>query len=345
MTYAYRFAFTISLFVLSSVAAGCGPSSGKSNPANLDELLNRFFTILCKEEVSCGSMPDQATCLASVQKDTTEFATLRADIASGKVRYDSVQGGACMDYFERVYGGACTRSALAAATATPTDACNAFLVGSVADGGACFSSSECVSTDCALTDTSCSRSDACCAGTCTAKPTPIPLGGDCSALTAGQSCATGSICITNSSTGARTCAAPSKVKGTTCAGFYDCASPLYCDTDAATGTGTCQPAAATGAACNPAVTFGSCDDNNDYCDKTTGKCTRRLAVGAACDSSQYNCVGYATCLGGMCSPASPERGACDTVNGPSCLGDLECSTTTNTCGFTASAGACVPSGV
>ena len=94
MAHAHRFAFTISLVSSALLAAGCGPSSGKSNPANIDDFLNRFFTVLCKEEVSCGSMPDQATCLASVQRDTTELATLRADIASGKVRYDSVQGGA-----------------------------------------------------------------------------------------------------------------------------------------------------------------------------------------------------------------------------------------------------------
>jgi hypothetical protein len=138
---------------------------------------------------------------------------------------------------------------------------------------------------------------------------------------------------------------PSKVKGTTCASFFECASPLYCDMDATTGTGTCQPAAATGAACNPDVRFGSCDDNKDYCEASTATCTRVGAVGAACDSTQYNCLGYATCLGGTCVAMSSERGTCDTANGPGCLGDLECSATTNTCGFTASAGACVPSGV
>jgi hypothetical protein len=81
------------------------------------------------------------------------------------------------------------------------------------------------------------------------------------------------------------------------------------------------------------VSFGACDDLRDYCDKTTAKCTRLMAVGASCDPAQSNCIGYASCLGGACVAMSPERGACDAANGPTCLGDLECSPPTSTCGF------------
>ena len=318
------------------VCAGCGPSS-HGNPGDLDAYITQFEDALCKLDVACGSMPDVTTCKATLQFDSTELATLRADVASGKVRYDAAKAGACIDYINQVYGGPCTRSALSARgadTATDSDVCEQVIVGSVADGGACFSSFECTSGSCKPADTTCSRSLACCVGSCAAKPTPIPVGGDCSAPQPGQLCATGSSCLpTGAVGGAATCQAPSTVAGASCTSLYDCASPLFCSRDTGSATGTCQPPAATGAACNATVTYGSCDDVRDYCDATTSKCTRRGGVGAACDVTTANCLGYATCLGGTCVAMSTERGACNTADGPNCLGDLECSTTTSTCGF------------
>src|SRR6266496_2025002 len=112
------------------VVAGCGGGSGHAAPGDLDAFLTQFFNVVCGLDVSCGSMPDVATCEASLQRDSTEFATVRADIASGKVRYDSAKASACIDYYHRVFGGACTWSALAAAnTTTGSEACGEFLVG------------------------------------------------------------------------------------------------------------------------------------------------------------------------------------------------------------------------
>ena len=319
-----------------TVVAGCGGGSGHTPPADFDAFLTQFLDTLCTLDVGCGSMPDMATCRATLQTDSTEFDTLRADIASGKVRFDSASASACIDYANHLYAGPCTLSMIAANTATAGEnVCGKFLVGSVAEGGACFSSYECVSATCTLTDTTCLRTRQCCAGTCaaaTAKPTPIPAGGDCSAPLAGQDCVAGAYCRANGTS--QTCQVPSKVVGTACtSAILDCASPLFCALDTAGGTGTCQPAAATGAPCNTVSSYGVCDDLRDYCDKTTAKCTPRIAVGAACDTTAANCVGYASCLGGTCVAMSTERGACNDANGPSCLGDLECSATTSTCGF------------
>jgi hypothetical protein len=314
--------------------AGCGPSSSHGNPADLDAYLAQFADALCNLDVSCGSMPDVATCKATLRLDSTEIATVRADIASGKAHYDAAMAGACMDYVKRIYGGPCTRSALASVDTTAGDeVCSKVIVGSVADGGACFSAAECASANCAEADTTCLRSRACCAGTCAAKPTPIPVGGDCSALQPGQSCAAGSSCFSTGSAGSSTCQVPSKVAGTSCTSTLECASPLFCARDSSSATGTCQPSGATGAACNATATYGACDDLRDYCDPTTAKCTRRGAAGAACDAAAGTCIGYTSCLGGTCVAMSPERGACNTTDGPTCLGDLECSSQTFTCGF------------
>ena len=329
MAYFNRLSIASTLFVS---LAGCGPSSSHGNPSDLDAYLAEFADALCKLDVSCGSMPDTATCKATLQFDSTEFATVRADIASGKVHYDAAKAGSCIDYVKSIYGGPCTRSGLASVD-TNDDVCSDVIVGSVADGGACFSSTECSSANCVLADTACSRSRMCCAGTCAAKPTPIPVGGDCSTLQPGQACVSGAYCVTDTTSTSQTCKIPSKVAGTACASVLDCASPFFCSRDSGSATGTCQPAGPTGAACNATVSYGACDDLRDYCDTTTLKCTRRAAVGAACDANQSGCVGYASCVGGTCVAMSTERGACNTIDGPNCLGDLECSSTTSTCGF------------
>jgi hypothetical protein len=329
MTHASR-----SLLVGVVVVAGCGGGSGRAAAGDLDAFLTQFFKMVCGLEVSCGSMPDLPTCEASLQPDSTEFATLRADIASGRVRYDGAKASACLDYDNRLYGGPCTHTALAAAsTSTGSEACGEILAGSVAEGGACFSAFECVSANCRPADTTCSRSRQCCPGTCAPKPTPIAVGGDCSSPLPGEVCATGAVCM--STGGSSTCQMPAKVAGEPCAMPFECATPLFCAFDAAGGTGTCQRPAATGASCNTVVSTGTCDDVRDYCDQASGKCTPRLAVGTSCDPAQQNCVLYASCLGATCVAMSPERGACDAANGPTCLGELECSSQTFTCGFPA----------
>jgi hypothetical protein len=331
MIYANR-AFLVSLLAV----AGCGGGSGHAAPGDLDAFLTQFLNLVCRLGVSCGSMPDLPTCEATMQRDSTEFATLRADIASGKVRYDAAKASACLDYQNRVYGGACTRSALAAASSTiGSEACAEVLVGSVAEGGPCFSAFECTSASCRQADTTCSRSRQCCPGTCSVKPTSIAVGADCSSLLPGQTCATGAVCISTGSQGSPTCQVPAKTAGASCAMAFECATPLFCALDAAGGTGTCQAPAATGASCNTVVGAAACDDVRDYCDQASGQCTPRVAVGASCDPTQQNCVFYGSCLGGTCVAMSPERGACDATNGPSCLGDLECSSQTFTCGFPA----------
>ena len=243
MTFANR-----SLLVSLLAVVGCGGGSGQAAPGDLDAFLTQFFNVLCTAGVSCGTVPDVPTCEASMQRDSTEFATLRADIASGKVRYDAAKASACLDYESRVYGGACTRSALEAATSTTgSEACGEVLVGSVAQGGACFSALECTSASCKQADTTCSRARQCCPGTCAPKLTPIAVGADCSSLLPGQTCATGAVCISTGSQGSPTCQVSANAAGAACATSLECATPLFCALDATGGTGTCQPLAATGA--------------------------------------------------------------------------------------------------
>ena len=330
MTYRGRLPILIALLAGLSVAS-CG---GSSAPANLDEFLDRFLTELCRISLTCGSMPDMATCRASLQLETSDILQAKADIAAGTTRFDSAKAAACLEWAHGLYASACTLSS----TPLPllNDACDELVVGTVADDNAYFQSTEYTSGKCEHPNTC--ASPQCCVGTCGAKPAPVPVGGDCSTLLPDQYCVNGSYCVPTSAT----CVAPSKVAGSACSSSIDCAPPLFCDLDSAAGAGTCQPPAATGAPCNPNVGYGACDDLHDFCDTATSTCTPAAAVGAPCDPLQVlSCVGYANCLGSTCVARSPERGACNPTDGPACLGDLECSPTTNTCGFPATSPACL----
>src|ERR1051325_2198381 len=82
-------------------AGGCGGGTG---PVDLDQLFARVVVAVCRGEVACASMPDTATCMASIQQEPGYLATIKQDIASGKVKYDAAQAGTCIDLIERLYG-------------------------------------------------------------------------------------------------------------------------------------------------------------------------------------------------------------------------------------------------
>src|SRR5204863_1355185 len=208
---------------------------------------------VCKSEVACNDMPDMATCLASTKIEPNYVASIKQDIASGKVRYDAAMAGACIDLIDQVYGAACSRAALAAVPNRDSNVCDQVFTGTVALGGACFFSEECVKGGaCVVTDANCARTLQCCAGTCVAGSPTVPVGGSC---VSGVNCAGDSYCDTSVSGAAGTCTLPTAGEGATCSGTIPCKAPLFCDTDAATGLQTCRRPAATGAACSTALSF------------------------------------------------------------------------------------------
>jgi hypothetical protein len=314
----------------------------KKAPANVNEYVSRLAALICKYNVACGGASDMASCLASTLQDSAEIAAVEADIAAGTTKYDGAMANACLEWFEHYTSAGCTQSGLAAVGLEGEVACAGVLVGTVAPGGACSASTECADGGlCQPTEPTCAQQ--CCPGTCLAPATPIPVGGDCSTLQPNQSCATGSFCLPVTG-GSLTCFVPSTVEGSTCASPFDCRTPLFCDLDAATGTGTCRRAAASGAACISSGVLDyavACDDIRDVCDPTTGKCVRRTAVGGSCDPVRSMCVGYALCVGGTCV-AYPKPGeACTPGGSPDCLGSLECSAQTSTCVAPSSDGSCI----
>jgi hypothetical protein len=316
--------------VLISVFAGAGCGGGDG--IGLDELQGRFAAALCKFYVACAEMPDLATCTASLQEQPGYLATLDADIASGKVRWDGVKARSCMETFERVYSTSCKYSEITAATEQFKTTCEGVITGMVPPGGACFFSEQCAAPAvCQPTAAgTCSRSRQCCPGTCIAIPDPVQIGGDCSNLGSYQTCVEGSACAAAAPGATLTCVVPSTVEGTACTSPVMCKAPLYCVYSPSAASGTCQPAVATGAACIPGGGPMPCDDLRDYCDATTGTCTRRIAVGGSCGAQSVECIGYATCAAAVCVAQLKAGEACSPTSG-SCLGGLQCDATTSTC--------------
>jgi hypothetical protein len=320
-----RTGLAVALAALSMVV-GCG-----NDALPFSELRSSVITAACRYEVLCQDYPDQATCLASTETQPHFFDTMEADIASGKVIYDGVSARACVDAIDGL--STCTRDAFSKLSVS-TAVCNKVFTGTVAVGGSCFFSEECVGGGDCLSTGSCT-SYQCCAGACQTPPVTVPPGGICPG--SGPSvCAPGTTCVVDSS-GNSTCRAPVGVGGS-CSVSAVCASGLYCDLLT---TQTCKPLVATGGRCDPQVGSPDCKAAQDVCDPTTSVCTAPLAVGSSCVNSPEPCVSYASCdaTSGTCVERPPVGAACDPTYGPSCLAG-NCDTTSASCVLPPDTGAC-----
>ena len=81
-------------------AAACGGSIGADSVA-LDDFEPELRDAACAYLVACEQMPDRATCLAVGLGDSSELATLKADVAAGTLTYDGQAARACIDVFKR----------------------------------------------------------------------------------------------------------------------------------------------------------------------------------------------------------------------------------------------------
>jgi hypothetical protein len=317
----------LALAALSTVV-GCG-----SDALPFSELQSSVLAATCRYDVRCQNYPDQATCLASVQTQPHFFDTMEVDIASGKVIYDGVSARACVD---RVNGvSSCTRDVYKIASSSMAS-CNKAFTGTVAVGGTCFFSEECVGGGACLTTGNCDSFYQCCAGTCQAPFVSVPVGGDCAAY-GSSACPPGSACIADATSGKTTCRAPLSA-GASCSISLSCAVGLFCDLAT---TQTCEPLIRTGGTCNPALGSADCIGPQDVCDSTTSVCKPPLAVGSPCVGSSQSCVSYASCdtTTGTCVERPVVGASCNPTYGPSCLGG-NCDATTMACTLPVSAGAC-----
>ncbi len=312
----FRASFTrLTLAVVTLGAATCG--GGRSVP--FDDLAGDLLDAECDFLVACGSAPDRATCLASIRLDDGELATLRADIAAGTVVYDGRAAGACIDVFKSL--ASCKQTAIGDFAPRLDATCGKVFTGSLPAGSVCFFSEECANQG--ICDRQTCSSSGCCAGTCVARPMPVPLGGDCSNLLPNQDCIDGTVCTANA-TGGGTCKAP-LAAGARCGPYDRCVQPYQCggSVDPVTNEGTCTAPPAHGQTCDIS---GNCDDARDVCDPTTNVCTSRIAAGGACSTLEA-CVAYARCDGTTCVAMAGPDASCDPQALDACLLSLTCDTT------------------
>ncbi len=313
----YRRGMRVALLVL-VVAAACGghhdggpdASGDVTSGLSLGDFVTMRHDAICAEQVACSAMPDTATCDAVLAIDTTELETVVADVIAGTVTYDGNAATACLAYLQ----GGCTFAGFH----VPSP-CDTVFDGTLAIGAACNEDEDCTGyvagrATCVATTTTCDRTTACCAGSCTATAAKGALGSPCT----GPTCGSGLYCSDMTST----CTAIATTAGMSCYGFDGCADPMYCD--ALSGSdGICTNAAASGDVCEPTATL-PCVEDSDYCDVETAMCTPKAAIGHAC-SATVPCVGFANCdVTGLCIAIPTQGQPCFTGTGIACLGDLTC---------------------
>jgi hypothetical protein len=298
---ALAFAPPLAVLACSSESAPQPPG-----PIPAEDLRAEVEAAQCEFLVRCTWMPDAATC-SSVDGADYELLQLLADVSSGKVEYDAQAGRA---WVEATREQPCnsTFAAMAALEA----AYDAAFLGTIALDGPCFVDQECVAG--AMCDrAACQDGPECCAGTCVARPVPVPIGGDCSM----GACEDAAWCDpAGGDMGSGPTCAPRVGNGQACVDELSCQDGLLC------GSGQCYRLSPQGAPCNPSLST-SCLDYSNWCDPAQNECVLLPAAGEPCGTSGAGCQLYAYCDGATCQPRPKEGEPCFD-SGPQCLGDLRC---------------------
>jgi len=287
------------------VLAACSGSAGPTLPA--DELADAIVAAQCEHAVTCGDMPDQATCLASRHADNILLTTV-ADILDGTIHYEEHRGAACVAFLRDrpcFDSGGDYVSAVVDLNLPHDNQCILMFDGTVGDGQTCNARDQCAAFgDCF--GPACDWHTSCCTGTCAAHPI-VGIGDSCT----GAHCPDGAYCED-------TCKLQITTEGASCNETDACAPPLACVISRATLMGTCVR--------QPPPPPGGCPCANGEVCNSTGTCVPRALVGEPCADAS-SCVGYADCLGSpsVCvARILPGQPCMIAVGAPICLGDATC---------------------
>jgi hypothetical protein len=306
------------LLVLAIAACGNDDSGG---PATVHNIGSQIESAYCNMLVRCGLVDDAALC-RSLNLDLNVDPSLVAAVDAGKVTFDATKAQACL---AGIASWSCDRTVVFANRWTPPE-CSEIFGGTVADGGACGLSRECVSNVCTVP--ACPMG--CCQGTC-ATGTPSPPPGR-----VGDACPNGQCYASYCDPTSMKCVALLPA-GATCTTTSQCDMGLTC-------AGTCvSDGAALGGPCTPNSTT-ACANIGDTCSTTTSTC---VAVGLSGDPCQIatDCSTIYTCNAGHCAlkPRVGETCSVQTSNG-ACVDQSYCDPTTLKCTAPQSDGAPCTSG-
>jgi hypothetical protein len=323
-----RFTATLALVAVCLGLAGCPSSTTAMTEIPVEDLGAHYATTTCGAVTDCYGDTVRALFLglATETDCVTQFTNGYQDgalplyqqaIAAGTLRYDAANAQACIDALEALGCGFTT-------SRTPA-ACDALLVGLVANGGACSINEECAG-------------DAYCANATTCPGTCQPRVGAGAACPDDEACTTGLRCGS-----AHTCVAPA-LEGAPCQGSTgtDCAGGVICIGSSGTTAGVCRTpetvfSGALHGACNvPAGQFCTSGLSCVVAGITSMSCeVGGIAIGQACHTALPDaCAPGAFCgdtnvntqdFDGTCMALPSAGAACAMVPfGPSCAPGLHC---------------------
>lgn len=281
------------LFLWVLVCSGCGSVSP-------DKACTDAATALCNKLQSCASAlvtvlyGDVATCVARGKLGCLPSLMAPSTSASPD-KLDSCANAT----------GAISCGALFSRDAPPP-ACKTD-PGKLANGTACGEDAQCTSAFCKKTS-----GQPC--GVCGAR---APAGG---------ACAVSADCDYGLACGNQLCVAYG-MAGSSCDGGHPCAAPNVCK------AGVCAAGGSAGQACDPAAR--DCDPTQPlFCSPTSRVCTT-VTFAAAGQPCGFINGGYVACsaaghcrigtgFAGTCVAPAADGTACDTTNGPDCMGPATC---------------------
>ena len=292
--------------------AACGDDAPPP-PVALADFQQAAVDAVCDWAVRCRHVPDRATCERLI--DPKDYDARRAldAVAAGRMTYDPVAGGACIE---------ATRQAYCLTLPFSDASCDQLFSPGVPPGGMCTSDLECAGT---CDNPSCGVQ--CCAGTCGPEPTGMPPEPEPRAQI-GEPCMTHTDCVDEAYCEADfLCTARPTEEGEHC--LFGCArGDLYCDTSEL----VCKRYGARGEACDvDGVTAPPCDPAWSYCDDV---CVDRPGVGEPCGAQPQTCVATSFCndvmvcqargsAGDPCTTSDECQVVCNTLTGQ-CVDYMTC---------------------
>jgi hypothetical protein len=236
------------------VVTGCGdpPIATEDYPA-------AYTKAYCERAVRCGLASDEPSCAVGA---SVELGQAVASVAAGRATFDSDVARACLDGL-----------ASPGCDFEPGPACGHEFAGLREDAEACFVNGDCRSGNCAQV----SCDSACCEGVCTARS---GVGASCQSS---AECAEGLECKVGEVTAS---CQPLPGPGEHCDFQGECPSGYYCSldfspTDAPLG-GTCERAGGHDEPCEAFFPYDSCVERDQYCERSTDRCTTRVGPGDIC---------------------------------------------------------------
>ncbi len=318
------------VLVLTMAVTGCATAATPSPSLTVDDFYTKYLAAVCHADATCGGsrFSSEAGCLKSA---AFSFADTKALTATA--HFDPAQAAACLDSW-------------AGCNDSPHLACDLVFTGTVATGGACSSTSDCVAggycDNCACkataaTGEACTKAFDCashyCVGPmgalkCAIRP-PLPkVGESCTSATlaAGETAMGTSDCARGARCDATTkkCG-PLAASGGACTSASECQPGLICPIASGATQGVCQAAPALGNACAGASDGGQCGYDDIMCLGAAGQTTCRTIaalgedcsggiceIGLGCDATSKKCV-VAPAIGQACLPAGEcaAGAACD----------------------------------